>query len=117
MGLQIELVEVFLENFHTFCISNDIESRYIIMDILSAIRQAPLTQEEKAIIQKLYIDAQEPPERDREAKNGHTNGRPLGGTTQTAVGVELGIEKSTLSVMKKSAIEKIAAYLGEEYVS
>jgi hypothetical protein len=116
VGLQTDFVEVFLENFHTFCISNDIESRYIIMDILDAVRRAPLTNEEKSLIQKLYINAQEPPQRDNVAKNGHTNGRPSGGTTQGTVGEEMGIEKSTFSVIKKSAITKIADFLGEEYV-
>jgi hypothetical protein len=110
-----DVIEFFLENFHEFQASRDIESQYVIWDINAAIYNTPLTNSERSIIQRLYINPPAPPERDHTAKNGFTNGRPPGGTTQSAVGQELGIEKSTLSNIKKAAIEKIANYLSEAY--
>lgn len=113
--LNSDFVALFLENFHEFQSSHDVESHYIIWDINTAIYNAPLTITERSVIQRLYITPPCPPERDRHDKNGFTNGRPLGGTTQSAVGQELGIEKSTLSNIKRSAIQKIADYLGDDY--
>jgi DNA-directed RNA polymerase specialized sigma subunit len=110
-----ELVSTFLENFHELQSSKNPENAFLIWDINVAIWNAPLTNEERRVIQRLYIDPPAPPERDKLAKNGFTNGRPHGGTTQSTVGERLGIEKSTLSNIKKSAIDKIAQYLGTAY--
>lgn len=108
-------IEVFLENFHEFQSSRDVESQYMIWDINAAIYNAPLTTRERSVIQRLYLSPPSAPERDRQAKNGFTNGRPVGGTTQSAIGQQLGIEKSTLSNIKKAALQKIAEYLGDAY--
>ena len=109
------LVEVFLSNFHEFQDAQDIESQYLLWDLNAAIYSAPLTSDERRVIQRLYIDPPQPPSRDKPDKNGLTAGRPSGGTTQAAIGAAMGIEKSTFSNIKKMAIEKISDFLGAEY--
>lgn len=115
MGLNPEFISVFLENWHEFNESGNHESKLFLWDINTALWNAPLTSTERQVIQRLYIEPPKPPQRDKIDKNGNHWGRPAGGTTQTSLSEELGIEKSTLSNLKKSAIEKIASYLGEAY--
>ena len=108
-------VEVYLEGFHLFELSEDTESRYIIMDIRNAILKAPLTMEEKQVLKRLYFDEPIPPQRDKQDKNGFTNGRPSGGTTQASLAEEFNTDFREISRLKQSAIQKIADYLGSEY--
>jgi hypothetical protein len=104
MGLDPRFIELYLQNFHEFNASQDVESHYIIWDIGVALWNAPLTSKERSVLQRLYIDNPQAPTRTNRV------GRPAGGATQSSVG-----EKSTVSNLKKSAITKIANYLGEEY--
>lgn len=104
MGLDPRFVEVFLEHYHEFNTSRDVESAYIIWDIGVALWNAPLTSAERSTIQHLYLDQPKAPVR----RSGV--GRPAGGTTLESLG-----EKSTISNLKRSAIDKIAGYLGSEY--
>ncbi len=104
MGLDPKFVELFLSNYHEFNASQDVESRYITWDLGVALWNAPLTSQERSVIQRLYIDQPQPPTRTDKV------GRPAGGATQSSLG-----EKSTVSNLKRSAIEKISAYLGEAY--
>lgn len=113
--LSPELVEMFLENFHVFLESGNEDSRLFLMDVNTAIYNAPLTNTERKIINRLFLEPPLPPTRDVPDKDGFTRGRPSGGTTQSTLCDELSIEKSTLSNLKWSAIEKMCAYLGEEY--
>ena len=113
--LNPKFIEVFLENFHVFQESGNEDSRLFLMDINNAMYNAPLTNLERQVIVRLFIDPPKPPQRDQPDKDGFTRGRPAGGTTQTQLCEELGIEKSTLSNLKWSAIEKMATYLGEAY--
>lgn len=108
-------VEVYLEGYHAFEDSEDVESRYILIDIRNAIRNAPLTLEEKLVLKRLYFDEPMPPQRDKQDKNGFTNGRPAGGSTQTSLADELNIGFRDISRIKQSAILKISEYLGDEY--
>ena len=85
------------------------------MDVNTAMWNAPLTNRERQIINRLFIEPPSPPQRDKVDKDGYHRGRPTGGTTQTMLCEELGIEKSTLSNLKKSAMLKMANYLGDEY--
>lgn len=110
-----EFVRVFLENYHAFMESGDLDSRLFLMDLNTAMWNAPLTSRERQIIQRLFIEPPKPPVRDKVDKDGYHRGRPVGGTTQTLLCEELGLEKSTLSNIKKSAIDKMAAFLGEAY--
>ena len=110
-----EFVRVFLENYHQFNESGDIDSRLFLLDVNTAMWNAPLTVKERQIVNRLFIDPPRPPQRDKTDKDGYHRGRPAGGTTQTMLCEELGIEKSTLSNLKKSAIEKMANYLGDSY--
>lgn len=95
--------------------SEDVESRYILIDIRNAIANATLTLEERLVIRRLYFDEPQPPQRDKQDKNGFTNGRPAGGTTQTGLAEELNIGFRDISRIKQSAILKISEYLGEDY--
>lgn len=104
MGLDPEFVRLYLENFHEFNASTDVESHYIIWDLGVALWNAPLTTQERSVIQRLYLNHPQPPVRTNKV------GRPSGGTTLDSVG-----EKSTISNLKRSAIGKIAAFLGDEY--
>ena len=104
MPLDNHVVEVFLENYHEFVDSKDVESAYLSWDIGVAVWNAPLTTQERSVIQRLYLDRPRPPTRTNKA------GRPAGGTTLNSIG-----EKSTVSNLKHSAIAKIAQYLGNEY--
>jgi hypothetical protein len=113
--LNPELIAVFLENWHEFLESGNSDSRLFIMDINTAILSAPLTNTERAIIQRLYVNPPKPPSRGKPDKDGFSRGRPSGGSTQQSLCDQLGIEKSTLSNLKHSAIEKIAIWLGDEY--
>lgn len=113
--LNPDFISVFLENWHEFNESGNADSRLFLLDINTALWNAPLTNTERQIIQRLYIEPPMPPQRDKVDKNGNHWGRPAGGTTQTTLSEELGIEKSTFSNLKRSAIEKMALYLGEEY--
>src|SRR5690348_6031473 len=113
--LNPELISVFIENYHEFNESGDSNFRLFLVDIGTAIYNAPLTTTERAIIQRLFIDPPEAPARGKLDKDGFSRGRPSGGTTQLALCEQFGIEKSTLSNLKRSAIEKMAQYLGEEY--
>lgn len=114
-SLNLEFIQTFLENYHTFMESGDENSRLFLMDLNTAMWNAPLTSTERRIINKLFLEPPVPPQRDKVDKDGYHRGRPTGGTTQTILCEELGIEKSTLSNLKRSAIEKMAGYLGEEY--
>lgn len=114
-SLNPEFVATFLENYHALQESGDLDARLFLMDLNTAMWNAPLTNTERRIINKLFISPPSPPSRDKVDKDGFSRGRPPGGTTQTSLGEELGIEKSTLSNLKRSAIEKMSAYLGEEY--
>jgi hypothetical protein len=113
--LNPDLISVFLENYHEFNESGDSDSRLFLMDIHTAIYNAPLTTTERSIVQRLFIDQPEAPARGKLDKDGFSRGRPAGGTTQQMLCEQLGIEKSTLSNIKRSAIEKMATYLGDEY--
>lgn len=104
MGLDPHFIEIYLENFHEFNASPNIEAHYIIWDIGVALWNAPLTSQERSVIQRLYINPPLAPVRTDKV------GRPAGGTTLNSIG-----EKSTVSNLKHSAITKIAQYLGEEY--
>jgi hypothetical protein len=104
VGLDPRFIEVYLDHFHEFNASQDIESRYILWDIGVALWNAPLTVQERSIIQRLYLNQPVAPERTDKV------GRPSGGATQSSIG-----EKSTVSNLKRSAIAKIAQFLGEEY--
>lgn len=114
-SLNPKFIEVFLENFHTFQESGNEDSRLFLMDLNTAMYNAPLTSTERKIVVRLFIDPPNPPQRDQLDKDGFTRGRPSGGTTQSQLCEELGIDKSTLSNLKWSAIDKIAVYLGEAY--
>lgn len=115
MSLNPRFVEAFLENWHEFAESGNADSRLFLMDIHTAMMHAPLSMSERQIINRLYIQPPAPPQRDQLDKDGFTRGRPAGGTTQSMLCEQLGIEKSTLSNLKQSAIEKMAIWLGEEY--
>jgi|SRR6266581_3748171 len=114
-SLNPDLVEVFLQNYHTFNESGNLDYRLFLLDINTAMYNAPLTSVERQIINRLFVDPSTPPQRDKADKNGNYRGRPSGGTTQTALCAELGIEKSTFSNLKRSAITKMAAFLGDAY--
>lgn len=114
-SLNPQFIEVFLENFHTFQESGNEDSRLFLMDLNTAMYNAPLTSLERKIINRLFIEPPTPPMRDKLDKDGFSRGRPVGGTTQAALCEEMALDKSTLSNLKWSAIEKMAAYLGEEY--
>ena len=104
MGLDPRFVELYLSNYHEFTTSRDVESAYILWDLNVAVWSAPLTSAERGVIQRLYFDPPKPPARSPGV------GRPSGGTTLESVG-----EKSTVSNLKRSAITKIAEFLGSEY--
>lgn len=114
-SLNPQFIEVFLENFHVFQESGNEDSRLFLMDINTAMWNAPLTNLERQIIVRLFIDPPTPPQRDEPDKDGFTRGRPAGGTSQSQLCEELKMDKSTLSNLKWSAIHKIAEYLGEAY--
>src|SRR6266446_4168412 len=114
-SLDPEFVRVFLENYHVFNESGDLDSRLFLLDINTAMWNAPLTTMERQIVQRLFIEPPIPPYRDKLDKDGFSRGRPAGGTTQNSLCEELKIEKSTLSNLKQSAILKMAGYLGAEY--
>jgi hypothetical protein len=113
--LNPDFINVFLENFHTFQESGNEDSRLFLMDINTAMYNAPLTSLERRVINQLFIEPPTPPQRDVPDKDGFTRGRPAGGTTQAMLCEQLGLDKSTLSNLKWSAIVKMAAYLGDEY--
>jgi hypothetical protein len=113
--INLQFIEVFLENFHTFQESGNEDSRLFLMDVNTAMWNAPLTMLERRIINRLFIEPPKPPQRDIPDKDGFTRGRPSGGTTQSTLCEELGIDKSTLSNLKWSAIQKMAEYVGDEY--
>jgi hypothetical protein len=113
--LNPEFINVFLENFHVFQESGNEDSRLFLMDVNTAMWNAPLTMLERRIINRLFIEPPTPPRRDAPDKDGFTRGRPAGGTTQAMLCAELGLDKSTLSNLKWSAIEKMAEYLGDSY--
>jgi hypothetical protein len=104
VGLDPRFIEVFLENYHEFNNNRDVESAYILWDIGVAVWNAPLTSQERSVIQRLYLSQPQSPARTDKV------GRPAGGTTLASIG-----EKSTVSNLKRSAIEKIAQFLGDEY--
>jgi len=108
-------VETFLENYHAFNESGNLDYRLFLLDVNTAMWEAPLTMIERQIVQRLFIEPPISPLRDTLAKDGTTRGRPRGGTTQTTLCEELSIEKSTLSNLKRSAINKMAVYLGDAY--
>jgi hypothetical protein len=114
-SLNPEFIEVFLQNFHVFQESGSEDSRLFLMDINTAMWNAPLTTMERRIISRLFIEPPNPPRRDALDKDGLTRGRPAGGTTQAMLCEELGLDKSTLSNLKWSAIGKMSDYLGKEY--
>ena len=114
-SLNPQFINAFLENWHTFMESGNEDSRLFLMDINTAMYNAPLTSTERKIVVRLFIDPPKPPQRDQPDKDGFTRGRPSGGTTQAQLCEEFGVDKSTLSNLKWSAIDKMAQYLGEEY--
>jgi hypothetical protein len=91
----------------------DSELFHIKADIDRALEEAPLTQEELSIITSLYLTDHEPPTRQV------NSGRPTHPWAATLVG--LGETKSDnakaifVSRRLKSAIEKLAEYLGNGY--
>lgn len=112
MSLDPEFVKVFLENFHEFEESGDLDSRCILWDIGIALWNAPLTTTERSVIQQLYLQPPEMPFRTNK------KGRPSGGTTLTSVSVagpNGGTSKDTVNTLKNSAIQKIAKFLGDSY--
>src|SRR5579859_271103 len=103
-------------------VSPESELIHLKADIDRALRNAPLDEEEKAVIQFLYLtDPIQYPVR-KLNKNGGESGRPLGGTTQGLVaGLVVEDDKSSnaknirISRTLKGAIQKIEEYLGEGY--
>lgn len=107
-----KFVEVFLQNYHEFNASSDVDSHIILWDIGIALWNAPLTTAERSVIQQLYLSPPEMPFRTNK------KGRPSGGTTLTSVsiaGPNGGTSKDTVNTIKNSAIQKIASFLGEAY--
>lgn len=93
-------------------------------DVDRALAEAPLDEEERALIERVFLT--EPtayPMRGRVDKNGGQSGRPPGGVTQGIV-AKLMIEEDKSANAKnikatrilKRAVEKLAIYLGEGYV-
>jgi hypothetical protein len=109
-SLNPEFVEAFLESFHVFQESGNEDSRLFLMDLNTAMYNAPLTSLERQVVVRLFIDPPKPPQRDYSSL-----GRPAGGSTQAALCKELGIAESTISALKQSAIEKMSEWLGSEY--
>jgi len=111
------IVEI-LKNYNELKETSDSNLISYKLDIDKALLEAPLNEEEKAVIEMLYLsDPIEYPIR----KDGES-GRPLGGTTQTLVGnLVIEDDKSEnarnirISRTIKKASEKLASYLGEPY--
>lgn len=91
-------------------------------DIDRALREAPLDDEEKAVITFLYLsDPIEYPIR-KLNRNGGESGRPLGGTTQGLIGTLVveddksdNAKNIKISRTIRRAIQKLEDYLGEGY--
>ena len=91
-------------------------------DIDRALRNAPLDEEERAVIRLLYLnDPIEYPVR-KLNRNGGESGRPLGGTTQGLVGTLVVEEDKSdnaknirISRTLKRAVQKLEEYLGDGY--
>ncbi len=100
----------------------DSELIHLKADIDRALKEAPLDEEERAVITLLYLsDPTEYPVR-KLNRNGGESGRPLGGTTQGYVG-NLVVEEDKsdnakniwISRTLKRAIQKLEEFLGDGY--
>lgn len=95
---------------------------HIKADLDRALLNAPLDEEELALITFLYLtEPVDRPVRGKTDKNGGQSGRPPGGTTQAQVAKLIAEDKSPaarenkMSRVLRRAAQKIAVYLGEGY--
>ena len=118
------IVEVLRHYKEIETVNPDSDLFYLKADIDRALEQAPLDEEERSIIEILYLSEPiEYPVR-KLNRNGGESGRPLGGTTQGLVGL-LVVENDKSDNAKnikvsrtlKRAIQKLEEYLGGDYVS
>ena len=103
--------------------TSDPESQLVHLkaDLDRALHEAPLTEEERAVITILYLEEPiEYPIR-KPDKNGGQTGRPLGGPTQANVAKQIAQDKKpaaremkTSRIIKRASV-KLAAFLGEPY--
>jgi len=104
--------------------SDDPESElvHIKADIDRALIEAPLDEEERALIVILYLTEPTYPVRGKPDKNGATSGRPPGGTTQAQVAKLIAQDKTPAARENKAsrvlrrAAAKLAQFLGDDYV-
>lgn len=98
------------------------ETFLIKQDVDRALEEAPLDEEERALITILYLsEPTEHPER-KQDKNGGQSGRPSGGLTQVQASKliisgnvsEKAKEIKAGRILKRAA-NKLAEYLGEDY--
>lgn len=86
---------------------------HIKADIDRALREAPLTQEELSIITSLYLTDHEPPVRQV------NSGRPTHARAASLVGLEEAKSDNARAIFVsrrlKSAVDKMAEYLGNDY--
>ena len=111
-----------LKNYREL-ITDDPESELVFIkaDLDRALREAPLSDEEREIITYLYLtEPVDRPVRKPDKNGGHT-GRPAGGVTQASISKLIAQDKSvaarenkTSRVIRKAA-DKLSSFLGSEY--